>query len=86
MHLAGTLNEFENQNHLKLTKHHIADPLWDSTLLGYLWHLGHSCSSLSLGWEFYVSSGLNIFLVKKFLYISYISIIFILNIVFHFLC
>ena len=49
MHLAGALNEFENQNHLKLTKHHSTDPLRDATLSEHLGCLRLSHSSLSVG-------------------------------------
>ena len=49
--MTGTLNEFENQNHLKLTKHHSTDLLRDSTLLDYLGYLGlsHKFSLIGLG-------------------------------------
>ena len=58
MLLDWALNKFDNQNHLKLTKHHSTDPLWDSTLLEYLGLLELSHRSLSMGWEYYVSLGL----------------------------
>ena len=59
MHLTGALNQIEAHNHLKLTKHHSIGSPWDSVLLGYLRYLGSSHNYLSLGSEYYFSSGLS---------------------------